>query len=155
MKKFLILGVVFFICNFGKSQSITENTEIEQTIRTLFDGFHKQDSLILQSVLFESAQLQTIGRNSENSLVNINEQSITEFIKSIVSIPKDVTFKEEIHSYGIQSDGLLATVWTPYSFYINGNLSHCGTNNFQLLKTENGWKIFSIVDTRKREGCID
>jgi hypothetical protein len=110
---------------------------------------------MMKSVLFENAQLQTVGFDKESNLVIISEESIPKFLKSIVSIPKEMTFKEIIHDYLIQSDGLLGIAWTPYSFIINDNLSHCGNNSFQLVKTEEGWKIFSIVDTRKREGCTD
>jgi hypothetical protein len=155
MNKQFTLILTLLVCLIGYSQHNSDELEIEQTIRTLFDGFHKQDSLMMQSVLFETAQLQTIGFKTASSEVKIINETISQFLKSIVSIPKDVSFREEIHGYSIQSDGLLATAWTPYSFYINESLSHCGTNSFQLVKEEGKWKIFSIVDTRKREGCND
>lgn len=155
MLKRIAFVVIFFISFIGNTQTTTDYKEIEETIKTFFEGFHKQDSLMMKSVLFEYAQLQTVGFNKESNLVIINEESIPKFLKSIVSTPKEITLKEIIHDYKIQSDGLLGTAWTPYSFLINDKLSHCGTNNFQLVKTEEGWKILSILDTRKREGCPD
>jgi hypothetical protein len=47
----------------------------------------------------------------------------------------------------------MATAWTPYNFYFNGKFSHCGVNNFVLVKQDNGWKIQYIIDTRRRQGC--
>jgi len=155
MIKRIAVVAIIFISFIGNTQTNSDYSEIEQTIRTFFEGFHKQDSLMMKSVLFENAQLQTVGFDKESNLVIISEESIPKFLKSIVSIPKEMTFKEIIHDYLIQSDGLLGIAWTPYSFIINDNLSHCGNNSFQLVKTEEGWKIFSIVDTRKREGCTD
>ena len=36
---------------------------------------------------------------------------------------------------------LIATVWTPYDFWIDGKFSHCGIDAFDLVKTDEGWKI--------------
>ena len=47
----------------------------------------------------------------------------------------------------------MANVWTAYSFYFDGKFSHCGVNSFQLLKEAGEWKIFYLVDTRRKEGC--
>jgi len=38
-------------------------------------------------------------------------------------------------------------VWAPYDFWIDGKLSHCGTDAFDLIKTEDGWKIAGGVYT--------
>lgn len=47
----------------------------------------------------------------------------------------------------------LATVWAPYAFYLDGRLSHCGVNAFQLIRRPQGWRIVSLIDTRRTEGC--
>jgi hypothetical protein len=40
-----------------------------------------------------------------------------------------------------------------YAFFAGDTFSHCGVNAFQLFKGADGWKIFHIADTRRREGC--
>lgn len=47
----------------------------------------------------------------------------------------------------------MAVVWTPYDFYIDGVFSHCGIDNFSLLKTDDGWKISGVVYSREKENC--
>jgi hypothetical protein len=47
----------------------------------------------------------------------------------------------------------LATVWTPYDFHNDGVFSHCGINNFSLLKSDDGWVITGVVFSMKSEGC--
>jgi hypothetical protein len=49
--------------------------------------------------------------------------------------------------------GSIAVVWTPYDFWIDGKFSHCGVDAFMLAKLADGWKIVSLADTRRREGC--
>ena len=47
----------------------------------------------------------------------------------------------------------LATVWTPYDFHSGGQFSHCGINNFSLLKTGDGWLITGVVFSIEIEDC--
>lgn len=41
--------------------------------------------------------------------------------------------------------GRLATIWTPYELYADGQFSHCGVNNFSMLKMATGWVITGVV----------
>ena len=45
----------------------------------------------------------------------------------------------------------MANAWTPYQFWFNDQFSHCGVNSFQLIKVDNTWKIFFLVDTRRKD----
>ena len=49
--------------------------------------------------------------------------------------------RERIWNPDVRIHGLIATVTAPYDFWIDGKLSHCGTDVFDLIKTEEGWKI--------------
>lgn len=53
----------------------------------------------------------------------------------------------------VMVSGRLATIWTPYDFHIDGQFSHCGLNNFSMLKTDNGWVIAGVVFSIKSEDC--
>ena len=52
-------------------------------------------------------------------------------------------------------DDALASVWVPYTFYVDGRISHCGANSIELLRRAEGWKIKQISDTRRTDGCPD
>jgi len=135
------------------SQSSTEEEQVvQQIVEAFFDGFHHQDSTAIKKVVHENVLMQSIGKNRTGEVV-LSKQNFNEFLKSICSIPESTDFEERIHRYDVQMDGKMANVWTPYSFYVNGALSHCGTNSFQLFKRDGVWSIFYIVDTRDREGC--
>jgi len=72
-----------------------------------------------------------------------------------VAQPKDIVWDEKIYAIEIRIDDNMAQVWTEYEFFLGERFSHCGVNAFQLIKQENGWKIFNLTDTRRREGCND
>jgi hypothetical protein len=49
--------------------------------------------------------------------------------------------------------GSIAQVWTRYDFHNNGTFSHCGIDAFNLVKTDDGWKIASAMWDGERTGC--
>lgn len=49
--------------------------------------------------------------------------------------------RERMWNPEVRISGLIATVWTPYDFWIDGKFSHCGIDAFDLIKTEEGWKL--------------
>jgi hypothetical protein len=51
------------------------------------------------------------------------------------------TMRERIWNPEVRVHGPIATVWTPYDFWLDGKLSHCGVDAFDLIKTADGWKI--------------
>ena len=75
----------------------------------------------------------------------------TEFIDSLASA--EARMVERIWDPEVMLEGRLATVWTPYDVYRDGAFSHCGTNNFSMLKTDDGWVIAGVVYSMQVEGC--
>jgi hypothetical protein len=55
--------------------------------------------------------------------------------------------QERIWNPEVRVHGLIATVTAPYDFWIDGKFSHCGVDAFDLIKTEDGWKIAGGVYT--------
>ncbi|MDX1604320.1 MAG: nuclear transport factor 2 family protein [Salinimicrobium sediminis] len=143
---FLLFGI------FAVAQNSSEEEKVKQVVNTFFEGFHARDSIIMKSVFYKDPVVQTIGKTKEGETKLVNEE-LEKVLKGIVSIPLETEFKEVLHDYVIKIDGDMANAWTPYSFYLNDTFSHCGVNNFQLLKQKGEWKIIYLIDTRRREGC--
>jgi len=151
--KSILLALVGLIClNLNAQKS--EEEQVKATIIEFFDAFHKQDTVKLKAMAKAEITLQSIAVNKEGKTV-LQESEYANFVRSIASIPKDRTFEEKLLSFSIQVDGKMANAWTPYEFWHNGNFSHCGVNSFQLIKEDATWKILYLVDTRRREGCLD
>ena len=150
----LFLGIALSVSAQEKTTNKTEQEkQIKQSISVFFEGLQSGDTLKVQTVCHKEMKLQSImEKNGVGKLTfDINE----EFYKSIASIPKNMKLEERLLSYNIQIDGTMAQVWTPYEFYIDGKLSHIGTNSFTLLLDNNpvasGWKIVHIIDTRRKK----
>ncbi len=57
--------------------------------------------------------------------------------------PREETFS----NVSIDTDGEIAAVSFDYTFLANGKKANWGKEMWQLVRTENGWKIFSVVYT--------
>ena len=80
--------------------------------------------------------LQTYKADKEG-IMQVCTEDFGDFLKMVGS-PGTNKYDERIKFEAIHAEKSLASVWTPYSFYINGKRSHCGTNSFQLVKTAEG-----------------
>ena len=130
----------------------SDETKVQKTIEAFFDGFHKQDSLLIKQTVSDGIIAQTIGKNKDGT-TTLQTEDFSKFLKSIVSISDTVNFQEKILSFSIQVDGAMANAWTPYEFWYNDAFSHCGVNSFQLIKDGAVWKIIYLIDTRRKKGC--
>lgn len=144
----LLLTTVFSLLftSFSLAQTPDE-TAVKATITRMFDGMSKADSTLLKPLFAPSARLQTV--QNKQGTVSVKEDPITGFITS-VGKAKAGALDERLSGMTIHIDGDLATAWTPYSFYYNGQQSHCGANAFTLVRMGGDWKIQNIIDTRRK-----
>lgn len=150
MNKFLVIAFLF--SSFTSFAQTAEETEVKNMVTEFFEAFHKQDTLALRELAHSTVSMQSLaeGPEGKNSL---SGNTYAQFLQRIHSIPSTTKFEEKIHSFEVSINGGLATVITPYSFLVNGDLSHCGVNSFTMVKEEEAWKIVHIIDTRRKEGC--
>lgn len=151
MRKAILLSGILccMFCFSAFSQS--EEREIQAVIQSLFDAMRAKNAEQVAAAFSADAIMQTIVTKPEGNTVGTN--SVGDFAKRIGSTPAETQLDERISEYQINVDGAMATAWTPYRFYLNGNFSHCGVNSFQLVKMGEGWKIVYIIDTRRKEPC--
>jgi ketosteroid isomerase-like protein len=57
--------------------------------------------------------------------------------------PREETFS----NISVDTDGEIASVSFDYTFLANGKATNWGREMWQLVRTEDGWKIFSVVFT--------
>jgi hypothetical protein len=121
----------------------------QETVNRFFEAFHGQDTTAIREVIHHQISLQSVSLRS-GRLVTEREH-VNDFLRSIKEIPDSVSFLEELGELTVHEEEWLAHVWVPYSFSVNGQFSHRGTNSFVLVKDDEGnWKIIHLMDTRRR-----
>lgn len=120
-------------------------------VQRLFDAMHAKDSVAIAATFAPGAAL--LGYDARGGTERMTQMAAADFARRIAGIPANMTIEERIWDAEVRVDDNLAMVWTPYAFVINGTISHCGVDAVLLLRFQDGWKIASIADTRRTEGC--
>ncbi len=152
MQKWQWCSLLIFFPIWLTAQADQEWAAVKAPIQQLFDGMRAGDSTAVRETFVPGAGMFTATAGKDGTPV-LRKGDLDRFVGYVGQVEAGV-MDERIWSYDIRVDGLLATAWTSYTFFHNGNLSHCGTNAFELFKTPSGWKIAHITDTRHTEGCL-
>lgn len=150
MRLFLTLSLTV-LCSLTLKAQSTEDS-VKAVVNNMFAAMKNADSAGLKNSFSEWAVLQTISRTKEGQIM-VRTDNIDAFASFVGKTTKGDA-DERITFGAIHIDGALASVWTPYQFYLKGTFSHCGVNSFQLVRVNGVWKIQYIIDTRRKGDCI-
>lgn len=153
MKLLLTLFLIVNLSQFSVLNEPYENPEeeVEQLVRDFFEAMRNSDSAAMESLLTSDATLNNVAQSAQDSTI-LRKTDISAFLNSVGNTEAG-TLDEQLTSLEAHVDGNLATAWMEYRFYNGGEFSHCGVNTMNLIRQSSGWKIFSIVDTRRQENC--
>lgn len=150
MKTQLLL-ISLFISFLANAQSNTTEIAVMKPITALFTGMNLGDSAMVHSAFTKAVSMGSVTKDKSGNPI-IRKSELADFLKA-VGTPHTEPWSEPIWDAKIDIDGDLAQVWVKYAFYLGNKFSHCGVDAFHLIKTEKGWKIFHLVDTRQTTGC--
>jgi len=125
------------------------STSPEATVHAFFKSMYDADVEAMSALMHEGCTLQSTG-DKNNELQTVSKEN---FLKSLTNAEPG-QMDEQIANLETNIDDRLATVWMDYAFYFNGKLSHCGINNFTLVKFDHDWKIIRITDSRRKSPCL-
>ena len=130
----------------------TAETEAEAEVRaavvSLFDAMRAADTTAARAAFHPRATLQSVVPSGEG--YRIAPGDVDRFLAALGQ-PHDAAWDEQIGPIRVEIDAGLAHAWMDYAFYLGDALSHCGVNSIQLARTESGWRILNVVDTRRAQ----
>jgi ketosteroid isomerase-like protein len=150
MKQIITLFALIANVSFISAQT-TAVDSVKATINHFFAGMKNADTAAIRATLTEGVIFQSIAEKKDGS-VTVRTENVSNFFTSIAKQEKG-KLDERITFANVSVDGALASVWTPYRFYVGEQFLHCGANSFQLVRINNVWRIQYIVDTRRKNGC--
>lgn len=145
--------MLFFGAFNVSSQSVDslEIDKVKQVVNEFFIGLESGDSAALSSLFHSEIRLISTSLDGEKRN-RIDVMSGDDFLQAI-SVPRDGIWEERVENLVVSLDQGLSNVWMDYNFYLNGELSHCGVNSFEMIKEGDNWLIVGISDTRRRKNC--
>ena len=127
----------------GAQSAAAEREAVLKTVQMFFDTMTAKDIAGARTVLQEQGRFHAM--RMRDGKPDVRAFSNEEYFADLkASQPR---MQERIWNPEVRISGLIATVWAPYDFWIDGKLSHCGVDQFDLIKTEDGWKIAGGVYT--------
>ena len=118
----------------------------EAPVEALFNAMRAHDGEQLAAQFTNSALLQRAEPGG-----NIKSNDLSQFAGFVNQTDKHLD--EKLLAVTVQQSDNLAAIWTPYVFYLDGKLSHCGVNSFQLVRTGPDWKIHYLIDNVHGGDC--
>jgi hypothetical protein len=99
----------------------------------------------------EDIRLEKIKKDKPNAIKarRIPSNNFLSLIDEVVSTTE--AREETVSNLKIDTDGDVASVGFDYTFLANGKKTNWGKKFWQLVRTENGWKIFSVVYTIRNQ----
>ena len=133
------------------AQSTAEEQAVTDVVNRLFKGMETRDTASMRTAFAKNISMASISKDKNNEVVLKKEESILPWLRGVAGVHE--TYFEEIWDLKIQIDGEFAQAWCDYAFYLGNTFHHCGVDAFQLYKSKDGWKIFQLADTRRKDGC--
>lgn len=129
----------------AKGSTTSDKREVLAAVRGLIDGWRDADKAKATAVLDATFRLVTLRDGDDGPTVQIDT------LEHLLSTMDQLTpglWDDRLGTPKVKIDPTgIATVWTPYTFYLRGKLSHCGIETFQLYRKSDGWKIVNFADT--------
>jgi hypothetical protein len=118
-------------------------------VEQIFDGMRTANPEMVRAAFASDARFAMVDARA----AGVGVQSVDGWIDAIGQSER--RWDEQIYDLDVKVDGNMASIWAPYTFYLDGAVRHCGINSIELLHDGDGWKITQISDTRRTEGCPD
>jgi len=129
----------------------SDSAAIRLVVSRLFDGMRARDTAAMRALFHEPVAMRSVGWRQGKAVVEAD--GLEDWFTGLSSAPAGLLLDERLGPPDIRVDGNLAIVWAYYEFYAGDTFSHCGVDSFQLGRTEDGWKILLLADSRRKQGC--
>jgi hypothetical protein len=152
MKIIRPLRVVLFIAGVACAGFLTaslhaatpEEQAVLAPVNAMFDGMAKRNAAAIKTPLLPGGSM-VLMRDGKPT------QMTFEAFADRMAKPGTTRIEERIHDPLVRIDNDLAVVWAPFEFLVDGKVDHCGTDLFNLVRTDGRWLIASVADTGQKD----
>ena len=133
----------------GQTRQEDDKAAVLATVQAFFDTMASRDVEGARRVLMPEGRFYST-RDQDGRTV-VRASAVEDYLKTLAGRKQDN--RERIWSPDVRVHGPIASVWTPYDFWVDRKFSHCGLDVFDLVKTAEGWRIAGLTYTVERTGC--
>jgi len=117
----------------------TDKTEVLALADLALQRITEEDFVGLTDLMIDSAV--AYATSVRDGDYRVRPRPYAEQRESVV----DADFVERGFDPTVLVSGTVAVVWYPYDFYSDGEWSHCGVDIFNMVRTNDGWRIANMA----------
>jgi len=121
-----------------------EQEAILAPINKMFDGMAKRDAAAFRKPMLSGGTM-VLMRDGKPTQMTFQE------FADLVGKPGTNQIEERIHDPLVRVDHDLAVVWAPFEFLVDGEVDHCGTDLFTVVRMDGNWVVAAIADTGRKD----
>jgi Domain of unknown function (DUF4440) len=129
----------------------SDSASVMQSLNTMLTAMRERNVDGLRAIFHENVRM-TLLRPTPDGATRAVVLTGEQFIAAATN-PNGPILDEPIRNPVLHIDGDLASLWAEYQVRIDGKVSHCGYDSFQFVRVAGVWKIISVADTFRRQGC--
>ncbi len=123
----------------------TEREAILSTLQELFDALASGDGDALRAVVDDGVVMHSVERDADGIASN-GRSTLDQLVARVEA--EGPPLIERMFDPEVRISGDLATIWTPYDFYVGTDFSHCGADAVTLRRDPDRWRIVALNWTR-------
>ncbi|PYT00080.1 MAG: hypothetical protein DMF63_08920 [Acidobacteria bacterium] len=147
MRYIVAVLILMFGCSFVGAQPAADRESAIAVVNRLFAVMKAKDAEQIRSVFSSDGQLIAIDKPKDGKGISKTRVLTGDAFATLIASNKGADYIEHMPSPEARVTGDLAVVSGRYTFHLGDKLSHCGTNTFNLVRTETGWKIANAAST--------
>ncbi len=153
MKK--IITILFLTALMGvtaSSQKTDDRSAAIAVVNQLFTEMANANPAGILALHTPTSDLAAVqkGRDGKTRYSSINGEAFSKMFTD-----KSRVMREEMYDPKFEVSGDWAMVWGRYVFFVGDKLSHCGINQFNLVRIDGVWKIANGASTIDPGDCSE
>ncbi len=125
-----------------------DNANVLAPIERLFDAFEAGDAVGVLKIVYPDGRVTAVG--TLRSGTGVRQESWSQFA---ARLKPGKGFLETISDPAIEVDDDVAMVWAPFVVRVDGKVSNCGFDHFDLVRENGAWKVMNLTFSSRTSGC--
>ncbi len=147
MSSLILCALAAMLLSAPATAQSADHDAAYQVVQRLFDAMRARDTTAMRAAFVPNASMQSL------TTTDVKFDAVDGWISGVARARAGLVLDERLANPVIHVDANLANIWVDYWFFAGDRFSHCGVDAFLLAKHAGSWRIYSVVDTRRTEGC--
>jgi len=144
-----LTALAFVLASAAPCSAGDDRADILTTVERFFAAMAAKDLAAARELVVGEGRFVALREEGGKTLLRV--ASNEELVASWATAPGQLL--ERFWDAEVRVHQGIATLWAPYDFHLDGQLSHCGVDAFDLVKVDGRWKIAGGVYSVVRTGC--